>query len=176
MMHVLAAAPAGTDSRQRPFSNADRELQRKLLAAYFQLQRALASDQLEAARTAAAKLRAAAGAQADIDPARTADSEWSSIVARVKAESDAIARAPDIAAARKHFEPLSLSLVRSVHTFGVPGETALHLYHCPMAFNNRGADWLQDKSGLLNPYFGAEMLTCGSLKETLEPPTSKRGN
>jgi Cu(I)/Ag(I) efflux system membrane fusion protein len=44
-----------------------------------------------------------------------------------------------------------------------------------MAFRNRGADWLQDKSGLLNPYFGAEMLTCGVLKETLRPSTSESG-
>jgi Cu(I)/Ag(I) efflux system membrane fusion protein len=173
MMQLAAAAPV--ESPQRPFGSADRELQDKLLTAYFKLEQALVGDQLERARTAAAALRAAAGVETGIASARTVDPEWSQIVARVTTESEAIAKVRDIAAARKHFEPLSIALIRSVRTFGVPGKTALHLYHCPMAFRNRGADWLQDKSGLLNPYFGAEMLTCGVLKETLRPSTSESG-
>ena len=36
-----------------------------------------------------------------------------------------------------------------------------------MAFDNTGADWLQEKKGTENPYFGASMFTCGTLEATL---------
>jgi len=36
-----------------------------------------------------------------------------------------------------------------------------------MAFNNRGANWLQGTPEIQNPYFGAAMFRCGSLTETI---------
>jgi hypothetical protein len=36
---------------------------------------------------------------------------------------------------------------------------------CPMADNNTGAYWVQKKGQIINPYFGASMLRCGSFKE-----------
>jgi len=41
--------------------------------------------------------------------------------------------------------------------------------YCPMAFDFRGAYWLQRKDSLVNPYFGAEMLKCGETKKTFKP-------
>ena len=38
--------------------------------------------------------------------------------------------------------------------------------HCPMAFDNKGADWLQGTGSIRNPYFGADMLSCGAPVET----------
>jgi Cu(I)/Ag(I) efflux system membrane fusion protein len=35
-----------------------------------------------------------------------------------------------------------------------------------MAFG-RGADWMQDHGTVDNPYYGAQMLRCGSVTETL---------
>ena len=37
-----------------------------------------------------------------------------------------------------------------------------------MAFDNRGARWMQDVEGLENPYFGSAMFTCGILKELID--------
>ncbi|MBU1107995.1 MAG: efflux RND transporter periplasmic adaptor subunit [Candidatus Riflebacteria bacterium] len=36
---------------------------------------------------------------------------------------------------------------------------------CPMAFDNKGAIWLQSAPQLANPYFGKMMLKCGSTKK-----------
>jgi Cu(I)/Ag(I) efflux system membrane fusion protein len=36
-----------------------------------------------------------------------------------------------------------------------------------MAFGNSGADWLQADKSVANPYFGASMLRCGSVKSEL---------
>ncbi len=37
--------------------------------------------------------------------------------------------------------------------------------HCPMAFDGKGADWLQIGEGIRNPYYGSDMLGCGSVVE-----------
>jgi Cu(I)/Ag(I) efflux system membrane fusion protein len=37
-----------------------------------------------------------------------------------------------------------------------------------MAFDNRGAEWLQTESEVDNVYFGKEMLRCGEFRETAE--------
>ena len=34
-------------------------------------------------------------------------------------------------------------------------------YRCGMAFNNKGANWLQSEETIANPYFGSAMLRCG---------------
>jgi hypothetical protein len=36
-----------------------------------------------------------------------------------------------------------------------------------MAFKNRGADWIQNKRGTENPYFGAAMFKCGEVEGIL---------
>ena len=48
-----------------------------------------------------------------------------------------------------------------------PGSIENHvvLMHCPMAMGGDGADWLQSSDQLKNPYFGADMLTCGTIVE-----------
>ena len=39
--------------------------------------------------------------------------------------------------------------------------------HCPMAFDNKGADWFSEVSEIRNPYFGDKMLTCGRVTEEI---------
>ena len=41
--------------------------------------------------------------------------------------------------------------------------------HCPMAFDGEGADWLSATPEVLNPYFGAQMLRCGTVRRALHP-------
>jgi Cu(I)/Ag(I) efflux system membrane fusion protein len=36
-----------------------------------------------------------------------------------------------------------------------------------MAFDSRGANWIQNQEGVKNPYFGSSMLECGSLTAEL---------
>ena len=71
-------------------------------------------------------------------------------------------------AARTAFARLSSTLVETLRGTGPP-DRALHLFHCPMAGEGRGAVWLQEDPAILNPYFGAGMLKCGTLRETLVP-------
>lgn len=43
----------------------------------------------------------------------------------------------------------------------------IYLKHCPMAFNNEGADWYADVTDDINPYFGDEMPKCGKVVKTI---------
>jgi Cu(I)/Ag(I) efflux system membrane fusion protein len=49
-----------------------------------------------------------------------------------------------------------------------PLNRKLFVHRCSMAFDNRGANWLQSDDKTLNPYFGAMMLKCGGVIETIE--------
>jgi hypothetical protein len=44
----------------------------------------------------------------------------------------------------------------------------LFLSHCPMVPGG-GGDWLAANEQIANPYFGSQMLRCGTVKETIAP-------
>ena len=44
----------------------------------------------------------------------------------------------------------------------------VYLQHCPMAFKNKGADWLSNSSEIENPYLPKMMLDCGVIKDSVD--------
>jgi Cu(I)/Ag(I) efflux system membrane fusion protein len=78
--------------------------------------------------------------------------------------------AEDIEAVRRGFALLSEEMAVVLRTFGLEGDAAVYRLRCPMAFNNRGAFWLQADREIRNPYFGAVMPRCGEVVERI-PPT-----
>jgi len=67
---------------------------------------------------------------------------------------------PDIDTARLAFFKMSMGLITYLKSR--PGERAgLEVVHCPMAFNNKGAYWVQRAGDIINPYHGMMMLHCG---------------
>lgn len=144
---------------------------------YFTLQKALSQDDFGAAQTAVVALQQAVGAlPADKLDAR-ASLAWSQL-GLVKAV-DGLRGAEDIAALRTRFEPLSQAFYRLTQQFGFSDQLSIYRYHCPMAFDNRGADWLQAEQGTANPYYGAMMFGCGAEQEVLGGagghPAAKQG-
>jgi Cu(I)/Ag(I) efflux system membrane fusion protein len=75
----------------------------------------------------------------------------------------------DLDRLRKRFEPISGTLLELVDAFGHTREAALYRAFCPMAFNNRGAAWLQADKKIANPYFGHQMLRCGEIQREFLP-------
>ncbi len=68
---------------------------------------------------------------------------------------------------RPFFDQLSSAMIETVKSDPLRYEGDLWLMHCPMVYEDGGADWLQAAESLNNPYFGAAMLTCGTVKENL---------
>lgn len=67
---------------------------------------------------------------------------------------------------REHFVAMSEEMYQLVKSFG--GNQTLYHAHCPMAQNNKGALWITESQEIKNPYFGAKMLSCGSIEEAIQ--------
>lgn len=139
----------------------------KVLSGYLKVQRALSKDDLGAAGKAAKELKASLGA-VDMKVLKgQVHMEWMKLAKSLGTIVDALASAKDIKAARVKFASLSDSLIRAIRTFGSTGSRPIFVARCPMAFGGRGADWLQDKPEIENPYFGKAMFRCGEVRERL---------
>jgi Cu(I)/Ag(I) efflux system membrane fusion protein len=136
---------------------------RGIIEPYLSIQRALAADNLaEAAKAAGAAL----GPLSQVDMtilSEDAHQFWMKKSDAIKTSLQAVNKAADIENARKAFETLSGEVTAVMQRFGIRPDKTLYLLHCPMAFDNKGADWLQDSKDTKNPYFGASMLKCGSV-------------
>lgn len=66
----------------------------------------------------------------------------------------------DIDSARLGFAKMSMGLITYLKQN--PDQRAdLEVVFCPMAFNNKGAHWVQRSGEIVNPYHGMMMLHCG---------------
>jgi Cu(I)/Ag(I) efflux system membrane fusion protein len=140
---------------------------RSVFGAYFAVQEALAGDDLGKAREAAAKLKAALGA-VDMKALEGAAHEiWMKHAASLGKSVAKLAAAEEIEPARSGFALVSEELAAVAERFGPALGGPVYRLHCPMAFNNRGADWLQPDKPVRNPYFGAQMLSCGEVTAVL---------
>lgn len=68
---------------------------------------------------------------------------------------------------RMSLEPISNVMVAMTKAFNPLNETT-YVQFCPMANNDKGAFWLSKENKVVNPYFGASMIKCGEVKETIK--------
>jgi Cu(I)/Ag(I) efflux system membrane fusion protein len=92
---------------------------------------------------------------------------WDSADARIMEALHPLASAESLGQVRTHFMDFSGVMLEIIEKFGVAGDGPIYQFHCPMANDNKGADWLQKRRELENPYFGKSMPKCGNLVRTL---------
>ncbi len=92
---------------------------------------------------------------------------WMEQLGVIEQHGDMIASSSDVEYQRKQFEFVSKAVINSIEAFGTSGKTYF-VQFCPMAFGNKGADWLSSEEQIKNPYFGDKMMKCGSVKRILE--------
>ena len=132
-----------------------------VVLAYVDAMDALASDDTTAARTASSQLRTAA----EVLSQHTAASEE----ARAHAHQIVTLVAPwggdELAGMRADLTNLAAEVLPLARAAKLPSATegalTVSVAFCPMAPGR----WLQSRPQLRNPYFGAEMLTCGVFEE-----------
>jgi Cu(I)/Ag(I) efflux system membrane fusion protein len=139
-----------------------------LLDSYFAIQTALADDSFAAAQTATEQLgkKLAEMPVETIPPA--SQQVWSDLAKQLTANVGAIRSEKAIAPVRAQFQKTSALADELVRRFGT-AHLPVYEHHCPMAFDDTGASWLQPNEDLLNPYFGSEMLMCGSVRGQIVP-------
>jgi hypothetical protein len=64
---------------------------------------------------------------------------------------------------REHFAMLSKDVNDLIKTFG--SDQKLYQDYCPMYDDGKGAIWISETKDIKNPYYGSQMLTCGSMKK-----------
>ncbi|KMQ61628.1 hypothetical protein ACM46_16695 [Chryseobacterium angstadtii] len=64
---------------------------------------------------------------------------------------------------REHLVPLSKDISDLIAMFG--SSQKLYESYCPMYNDGKGAIWISEAKAIKNPYYGSEMLTCGSVKK-----------
>jgi Cu(I)/Ag(I) efflux system membrane fusion protein len=134
--------------------------------AYFNIQHALSSDSLEQAKKGSEKLLEKLAAVDMNLLTGNAHIEWMKQEKILKEAGQKLAKTNDIEAARVQLEILTEPMTAVIKTFGSK-KTPVYRFHCPMAFDNKGAYWLQNNKETRNPYFGASMLLCKDSVERL---------
>lgn len=91
---------------------------------------------------------------------------WTKLFDHIHADMTKIAASKDLEIQRNAFMELSgnFRVILQVSK----QETAIYYQHCPMYNGGKGADWLSKESTIKNPYYGAQMLTCGRTIETIK--------
>ena len=141
---------------------------RALYDNYGQLQQALAADDASAAKTAATSTLATL-ASVDMKLLEgDAHGIWMPQATAMQESLTATAAATELDGMRAQFATLSTRLIQTLRQFGLGAGPPAYVVHCPMAFESKGADWLQPVPEVSNPYFGAAMPGCGDIVETME--------
>jgi Cu(I)/Ag(I) efflux system membrane fusion protein len=141
---------------------------------YFDVQMALAADDLKRAKDVARELRARLGKVDMTLFSPTGHTVWMRLERRLSDEASRIAGAVDMTSARDAFYSLAGTVIELETSFGHADSRDHFISFCPMARNNKGASWLQDDDTIFNPFFGASMLRCGEIRKTLPPISETR--
>ena len=139
----------------------------QLIPPYLSIGQALSADDGDSAVRAVAALQQAVGA---INPqsleGKTLE-RWNAELNSLSTITARLSQASDLASLRTAFALLSDELLALQRTFGFPNSDRLFELHCPMAFEGRGASWIQSDDAVRNPYYGASMLKCADRVESL---------
>ena len=150
----------------------------RLVRAQFALVRALAGDDPETARTAALSVDEALHAvNGRALEGATARATWNEAAQAMHQGLSELAVALNLDGQRQHFESFSDALTGVVQVFGIEDAGPVYRAMCPMVQGRKGY-WLQDEEVVANPYYGAAMLRCGEIVETLaeEDPHAGHGS
>lgn len=153
-----------------------RQQLRGIWQAYQQIGQALAEDNFDECR---AGVKMLADALAAVDMKLLSDHQshmvWMAEVKNLQKIGSALFEAEDIKTFREQFESLSSVMQILAMSFGFGEGDSVYVLHCSMAFNNKGASWLQADDETRNPYFGNAMLECANRKELIAGPPAASG-
>jgi hypothetical protein len=124
------------------------DLPASIVQPYVTIQETLANDRLDRLSELSAQVVVAA------EPLQTASG-----IAEVVAGAGRVA-ARDIETARAGFEKMSMGMIAYLKAHA-DQRAGYEVVFCPMAFNNKGAYWVQKEGEIINPYHGMMMLHCG---------------
>ena len=136
---------------------------RSVVESYFAVQTKLAEDDLKGTAEAVKKLSTAVSSIDKSLLKGESEKSWSKYNDELNKSLEGMKKSKEIQYIRKSFDIFSQNLTASIKTFGVAPGSMIFEVNCPMAFDFRGANWLQNHEKIRNPYFGSQMLECGTV-------------
>jgi hypothetical protein len=133
-----------------------------LLSSYYDIKNALvSSNSTDAAMHAGEFLKAVDAVNVKSLPAADM-SLFMSLKDKLDFDARHMSESKDIAHQREHFANFSANFFKLSKAVKLTDQ-AVYYDYCPM----KKSYWLSADAGIKNPYFGNQMLTCGSITETL---------
>ena len=143
-----------------------RESLEPVLDSYFSIAKDLSLDQYDNLRSHRQSLEKAF-AEVEVKGLKApAQEQWAKKSRQIILKGKWLSNSKSLDQARQRFQVLSQLMQDLVQHFEPIRK--IHLAYCPMAFENRGAYWLQSSDKIENPYFGSMMYRCGSIKESFD--------
>ena len=129
---------------------------------YFELKDALVKTDATTAKMKSKELLNAINA-VEMDKLKPKEhTTWMNVMKSLATDAKNISETQDIKKQRESFKNLSKSTYDLIKTTNQP--QPVYYNHCPMV----DANWLSKESGIKNPYYGSQMLSCGSTIETIK--------
>jgi len=161
---VVASASIEQASASAPVIDAKQTVLGLVCQTYLAAGDALVRNDLTEAHQSLKQLQGAIG-QVDVTKLDAAGQEqWQEMAGALGAATQKARLAKDLAGVRIHFRKVSTDMISLAQAQGPEMGIKLYKVHCPMAFEDTGADWLQSSLKIANPYYGPEMLRCGTIK------------
>ena len=138
----------------------------EVYTAYFSIKDALTKDD---GNTAAAKAKELYKAIEAVKMEKLKTDEhtvWMKVLEDLKFHTTHISETKEAAHQREHFASLSKNMHEVIKA--IKPDYTVYYDFCPMYNDNKGANWLSKESAIKNPFYGSQMLTCGSVKETIK--------
>ena len=134
---------------------------------YLSMKEALTKDDLDAAKKSGANMLKSLK---NIDMTLfkgEAHNFWMGQSNAIKKALEHVEHFKSIEEVRNAFLKVSNTMITLSNAFK-PFDKMLYVQHCPMADNNKGGDWLSLSKEIMNPYFGAAMISCGEVTNQIE--------
>ena len=161
---ILIAALAAITLVQTTFAQDTATIpMQKVIGDYLNIKKSLTKDNADSA-VAYAKILSA-----DLHKVSTenfsADQKkaWTEEYDELEDGAGTLAKSADLKSQRKKFADLSSHFYKIMKTLNL-NTVDLFYQYCPMA----DAYWVSENSKIINPYYGKQMPSCGSTKETLK--------
>ncbi|MCD1115389.1 DUF3347 domain-containing protein [Chryseobacterium turcicum] len=129
---------------------------------YFSVKDALVKSDSKAVSFASKELMNSIAVLKMGDLSQSEHEVWMKVMNVLGADAKTISQTQDIKKQREAFKSLSKNMYELLKTS--KHSTPIYYQYCPM----QDANWLSTESSIKNPYYGAQMLTCGNTVETLK--------
>lgn len=91
---------------------------------------------------------------------------WMQVKESLTSDVHQISESKSLDHQRKYMMRLSKNIYPLIKVSKI--DTPVYYQFCPMANEGKGANWLSKEKNIKNPYYGAQMMTCGSTIETID--------